>query len=206
MKKLLSILTLAIISGINAQVIIGDAVGTAANKTSVLLEFAAGQKKGIIVPYARTLPTGSGLVGGTILLDATDATHARVKFYNENPTPGTQGWSDLSGATNFANVTTTLADQPTIVDAPELAASKAIIGGTSSTADGVLVLESDTKAMVLPIVGTVVVTRTAGNGDSYQETTVDVPNPSPGMMVYVNTPGFKRLAVYNGSKWSFWKP
>jgi hypothetical protein len=38
---------------------------------------------------------------------------------------------------------------------------------------------------------------------------VDVNNilePSAGMMVYVNKPGLKRLAVFNGSVWTFWKP
>ena len=34
----------------------------------------------------------------------------------------------------------------------------------------------------------------------------NIVNPSPGMMVYVNKAGAKRLAVFNGSKWSFWKP
>ena len=58
------------------------------------------------------------------------------------------------------------------------------------TADGVLVLESATQAMLLPIVSDV----------------NNIPNPSPGMMVFVNKAGAKRLAVYNGAKWSFWKP
>ena len=41
MKKLIATLFLGSITLVNAQVIIGDAVGTAAVKTSVLLEFAA---------------------------------------------------------------------------------------------------------------------------------------------------------------------
>ena len=52
------------------------------------------------------------------------------------------------------------------------------------------VLASNTKAMVLPTVADV----------------QNIPSPSPGMMVYINKAGAKRLAVYNGSKWSFWKP
>lgn len=163
----------------NAQVIIGDAVGTATTKTSVLLEFAAGQNKGLILPYVRTLPATP--TEGTIVLDATSSTTARVKYYN-----GT--WQDLSG--QDGNVAAAMANQPTAVQAPEAVSSKSIIGAQISTANGVLVLESTTKAMVLPIVMDV----------------QNIPSPSPGMMVYINKTGAKRLAVFNGSKWSFWKP
>ena len=182
MKKIIFTLFIASFSFANAQVILGDAVGTATNKTSVLLDFAANQNKGIIVPYVRTLPTGTALVGGAIILDATTATAARMKFYNET------AWVDLSGQN--ADVTTALAKQPTGITETN---AKAIIGATSSTADGVLVLESNTKAMVLPTVADV----------------QNIPSPSPGMMVYVAgvSPTFyKRLAVFNGSKWSVWKP
>lgn len=181
--KIIYIIALLCISFTNAQVIIGDAVGTAVNKTSVLLEFAANQNKGIIVPYVRTIPSGTTLQGGTIVLDAsTPGTNARMKYYNGS------AWIDLSG--QDANLTTVLSAQPSIVSAPELPISKTIIGDSVTAADGVLVLESTTKAMVLPTVLDV----------------QNIPSPSPGMMVYVNQPGSKRLAVYNGSKWSFWKP
>ncbi|MGS0749093.1 hypothetical protein [Halpernia sp. GG3] len=50
-------------------------------------------------------------------------------------------------------------------------------------------LESSNLAMVLPTVSDV----------------ANIPSPSPGMMVYVNKSGSKRLAVYNGKKWSFWQ-
>lgn len=182
MKKIIFTLFIASFSFANAQVILGDAVGTATNKTSVLLEFAANKNKGIIVPYVRTLPTGNALVGGAIILDATTATTARMKFYNETV------WVDLSGQN--ADVTTALAKQPTGITETN---AKAIVGATSSAADGVLVLESNTKAMVLPTVADV----------------QNIPSPSPGMMVYVAgvSPTFnKRLAVFNGSRWSFWKP
>ena len=179
MKKIIATIFLGSIAFANAQVIIGDAVGTAAVKTSVLLEFAANQNKGIIVPYVRTMPTTP--TEGTILLDASSPTAARVKYYNGS-------WVDLSG--QDGNVTTALAQQPTAIQAPETTVSKAIIGAATSSADGVLVLESTTKAMVLPIVADVQL----------------IPSPSPGMIVYVNKAGAKRLAVYNGSKWSFWKP
>lgn len=194
MKKI--VLTILVAAGCiaHAQVIIGDAEGTATDKTSVLLEFAKNQNKGIIVPYVRTLPTGSALVGGSIILDARTPSAAKMRYYNAvNST-----WVDLSGDAASGDLTSLMnTSQPTEAQAPEVAASKAIIGAASSSADGVLVLESNNKAMVLPIVGLI---------DDAGIMRVNVPNPSPGMMVYVNTPGAKRLAVFNGAKWSFWKP
>lgn len=177
MKKIVSFLLIVVFSNCAfSQIIIGDNLGTAPDKTSVLLEFAL-QNKGIILPYVKTLP--SAPTEGTIVLDASDATKARVKYYNG-------GWVDLSG--QDANVTVAMADQPNNVT--ERAGANAIIGAATTSSDGVLVLESKTKAMVLPTVADV----------------NDVPSPSPGMMVYVNKVGAKRLAVFNGSKWSFWKP
>lgn len=185
MKKIISTILLGSISVLNAQIIIGDAIGTATTKTSVLLEFATNQNKGIILPYVRTLPVTPA--EGTILLDASTSAAARVKVYNANATAGANGWLDLSGQN--ANVTTALSAQPTIAVAPEDVGSKSIIGSVTSSADGVLVLESTTKAMVLPVVADV----------------QNIPSPSPGMMVYVNKAGGKRLAVFNGSVWSFWR-
>ncbi|WP_308005561.1 hypothetical protein [uncultured Chryseobacterium sp.] len=172
-----------------SQVIIGDAIGTATTKTSVLLEFANTSNKGIILPYVRTKP--SAPTEGTIILDASTPTAARIKYYN-GVTTGTgnspDGWQDLSG--QDGNVTAALANQPTPAQVTEDTNAKAIIGANISSADGVLVLESATKAMVLPTVAS----------------TDDVPSPGPGMMVYIKKAGAKRLAVYNGSKWSYWKP
>ena len=185
MKKIFLTLTIAVASTMSSQVIIGDDVGTAANKTSVLLEFAANQNKGLILPYVTTLPSGAGFVEGTIVLDATNASQARVKFYNANTAPGTNGWTDLSG--QDGDVTDALTNQPAI---GENAESKAIIGANASSAEGVLVLESISKAMILPHV----------------ESTDDVPKPAPGMMVFISKSGAKRLAVFNGTKWSYWKP
>lgn len=192
MKKILSIGLLVITFLINAQVIIGDGTGTAPadKKTSVLMEFAAGQNKGIIVPYVRTtLPTASASNRGTILLDSNDPTNARMKYSN-----GTS-WVDLSGQPG--NVASALTSQPTTTSAPETDAKKTVITDldltdtqTSALPEGVLVLESYTKAMLLPTV------------DDVQS----ILSPSPGMMVYVKKVGFKRLAVFNGTIWSFWKP
>ncbi len=172
----------------NSQVIIGDNVGTApaGNKASVLVEFANTNNKGIILPYVRT--KAAAPTEGSIILDVSTPTDARVKFYNSNSTTSDK-WTDLSG--QGADVTATLASQPTASQVTESSSSKSIIGANSSSVtDGVLVLESATKALLLPIVDDV----------------NNIPSPSPGMMVFVNKTGAKRLAVFNGSKWSFWKP
>lgn len=183
MKKIVLLGLLGFLGSLQAQVIIGDGVGTAPaeSKGSVLLEFAARQNKGIIVPYVRTLPTSP--TRGTILLDASTPTNARVKFYNGNTVTGTGGYVDLSGQPG--NLTSALTVQPTGI----AEGGKTIIGNQSTLVDGVLVLESDTKAMVLPTVSDV----------------QNIVSPSPGMMVYVNKAGAKRLAVFNGAKWSFWQ-
>ncbi|MCW3161322.1 hypothetical protein [Chryseobacterium oryctis] len=178
-KYITTLLVIVVAYTANAQVIIGNDTGTATDKTSVLLDFAAGENKGIILPAVRTIPTGTGLVEGTIILDASDETKAKVKYYNGS-------WKDLSNG-NEANISTIMANQPNIT---EDTAKGAIIGANTSTADGVLILESTDKAMVLPQVNN----------------TDDVINPAPGMMVYINKPGAKRLAVFNGAKWSYWKP
>jgi hypothetical protein len=111
MKLLFSIIALFLYSTAFSQVIIGNAVGTvpAGQKTSVLLEFAAGQNKGIVLPYLRTLPSGIGLTEGTIILDARDATKAKIKYYNGvTDMQSSDGWFDLSNG-NAADISTVIA-------------------------------------------------------------------------------------------------
>ena len=59
---------------------------------------------------------------------------------------------------------------------------------TAAPAAGILVLEDQTKAMVLPRVAS---------------PHLNIIDPAPGMMVYDTTA--KQLAVFNGTVWSFWK-
>lgn len=165
-----------------SQVIIGDDIGTisAGNKQGVLLEFAKSQNKGIILPYNRTLPLGTGLVGGTITVDATDVTKVKVVYYND------ASWVDLSSGSQ-ANISSSFTNQPNIT---ETTAVGTIIGADSTSVNGVLILESATKAMVLPHVNS----------------TDEIINPAPGMITYINKAGAQRLAVFNGAKWTFWMP
>jgi hypothetical protein len=201
MKKII-IASLTLVSSMAfSQVIISGKTGTATNKTAVLLEFQDKTEdgtntkinKGIVLPYVRTMQAATDLTPGTILVDASTATKAKVKYYapgNANADT-TTGWVDLSSG-NEADISAALAKQPLSTGANaviENANSKAIIGATTTPAKGVLVLESTTKSMLLPQVAS----------------TDDVKDPAPGMMVYLNGTN-KRLAVFNGAKWTFWAP
>ena len=178
MKNLLTIFILCFTTFAFSQVIIGDKVGTATNKNAVLLEFAAGQNKGIILPYVRVLPTTPTI--GTLLVDATDEANASVKYYNGS-------WVDLSSG-NTADISSELQLQPSTTT--EGTNAKTIIGSETSAASGVLVLESSSKVLLLPQVQSI----------------ADIKSPSPGMMVYINKTGAKKLAVFNGAKWTYWGP
>ncbi|MCD0456861.1 hypothetical protein LPB85_15545 [Chryseobacterium sp. LC2016-27] len=140
------------------------------------------------------MPASTDVTPGTILLDASanNATESKVKYYAPgNIKADANGWVDLSSG-NRADISSFMTAQPPLTgpDAViEEGGAKTIIGASTSTADGVLVLESTTKVMVLPQV----------------ESTNDVKDPAPGMMVYLNGVN-KRLAVYNGSKWTYWVP
>lgn len=192
MKHTFFILALFFSQSVYSQVIFGDDIGTVptGQKTSVLVEFAAGQNKGLILPYVRTLPSGTGLAEGTIILDATNAENATIRYYNGVISgDGSNGWFDLSSGRG-GDISLALSAQPSSAQVVENDVAKVIIGAAESPADGVLVLESDSQALVLPMVNS----------------TDDVADPAAGMMVYVNKTGAKRMAVYNGSVWTYWKP
>lgn len=159
-----------------SQVIIGDEVGTATDKTSVILEFSKKEDRGIVLPYVTELPQpkSPNLVGGTLVLDATNPQGARVKYYNSKK------WVDLSG--NDGKVEQEFLQPP-------LYNGTVIINASESPAYGALILEDSTKAMILPMV------------KDYR----DILSPAAGMIVYIRKEGAKRLAVFNGKKWSFWK-
>lgn len=182
MKKIAITLLMSFGALVSAQVIIGGKVGNApVTNNSVLLQFANTNDKGLVLPTVRTMPTSP--TPGTLVVDGTNPNAARVKYYNGK---SGDGWQDLSGTNG--NVSSLLATQPETVN--EKRESKTIIGDQNTSADGILVLESATKAMVLPTVSDV----------------QNVLNPTAGMMVFVNKSGSKRLAVYNGTVWSFWRP
>lgn len=175
MKNIITVIAILKTPLLFSQIIIGDEIGTATDKTSVLLEFSKTDNKGIILPYVKKLPTTP--TEGTLVLDSATPTKARVKYYNGE-------WVDLTNNDDYVgDITSALSNQPVKIESAE---SKVIIGANTSEAEGVLVLESKNKAMVLPTV------------NSYDE----IINPAPGMIVYLKDA--KMFAVYNGNRWSYW--
>lgn len=189
MNKIISIILLSISTAVFSQMRIGKSDATGISNTSVLLEFGDTKDKGVILPYVETLPTegDTKATGGTLIFDVSANTEYKIKVKNQNA-----GWRDLSVQSGYtASIDASVKNQQAspLVD---LAGAKVIIGSATSTADGVLVLESANKAMVLPIV------------DDYKA----IKNPSPGMLAFLKglTADEHRLIVFNGQKWTFWRP
>lgn len=189
MNKIFVILSVSCSLFAYAQVRIGS-INSVLNttNTSVLLEFGTDNDKGIILPYVETVPTGvNNAKGGTLIFDVSANTEYKLKVKNENA-----GWSDLSGVSGYSTAVETLVKPPQALPLTDQTGAKVIIGNEATTTDGVLVLDSNTKAMVLPIVSDFTA----------------IKNPSPGMMAFLRgaTTDKHRLIIFNGQKWSFWKP
>ncbi|MBB6369661.1 hypothetical protein [Chryseobacterium shigense] len=156
---------------------------------SVLLEFGTDNDKGIILPYVETVPSGvNNAKGGTLIFDVSANAEYKVKVKNENA-----GWTDLSVQSGYNTAIAGSVKTPQASPLADQTSAKAIIGNSATTTDGVLVLDSPNKAMVLPIVS------------NY----TNIKNPSPGMMAFLKHPSDSakhRLIVFNGQKWTFWKP
>ena len=178
MKKTIFIFAFSVSFFGYSQVAIGKASIT---NPSVSLEFGnvagdANTQRGILLPWVNSAAAVTGAVTGTLIYDASDK---KVKYYKDTNT--TPIWFDLSVDTTGV-VDTSL--QASLNDQAE---AKVSIGTPTST-PGILVLEDNNKAMILPLV------------DKYSS----VVNPSPGMMVYDLSNDM--LCVFNGTVWSFWKP
>lgn len=153
----------------NAQVAIGKEV---LESDSAVLDFdnTAGNTKGLILPATSGLPSDESLANGTFVFDVTDN---KVKVYENNT------WKPLTDAGDSSSLSVNDSDD---------SGNGVIIGASASSAEGVLVLESDTKAMILPKIAS---------------PHIHVKNPYPGMICYDTAS--KTLAVFDGSVWSYWK-
>ncbi|MBB4805263.1 hypothetical protein HNP38_000535 [Chryseobacterium defluvii] len=169
-KLIYGVLFCLAVSLTNAQIAVGKAN---VNGVSTILDFAneAGNTKGIVVPAVDNLPSGpTGSDNGMFLFDRSDR---KFKVFENNI------WKDLSDPGNASS----LAVNPTAETG-----QKVIIGSASTSANGVVVLESADKAMILPFIS-----------NPHQI----VKSPYPGMMCY--DPVSKALAVFDGNVWSYWK-
>ncbi len=172
MKKYIIILVSLINYNVLAQVAIGK---TQVDGNNTLLDFAVDNNtKGLIVPAVintNIVKRGTTNENGIFVFDKLDA---RVKVFENNT------WKNLSEpgvSTDIINYSSR-SDKGT---------GGVIIGAETSTAEGVLILESINMAMILPKVF---------------KPEKNVGNPYPGMICY-DTSSHK-LAVYNGIDWTYW--
>lgn len=126
---------------------------------------------GLILSAVSELPTNlTSSNNGTLLFDRTTK---KVKMYENNY------WVDLSDE----------GDDQTIETNPSEDLGKGVIIGKEETnAKGILVLESENQAMILPRIA-----------DPHST----VKSPYPGMICYDTKS--KSLAVFDGKVWNYWK-
>lgn len=142
------------------------------SSTSSILEFPDNDTRGMVLPKVNgTLVTNA--VGGTLIYDSVDK---KIKY-----STGGANWVDLS--INEGQVNTS--DQDNL---KEVAGARALIGNDPSVSvEGVLVLDSTSKAMVLPRV---------------ESPHLKMLSPATGTIVYDTKSNM--ICVFNGKEWAFW--
>ncbi|UOE37979.1 hypothetical protein [Chryseobacterium oryzae] len=151
MKKIfISMIFISIVSYANAQVVIGDNSGNIQSNSKAILSFTS-QNMGIIPPIINAsvedASTGNIIkVPGTIFVSRKDK---QVKVYMTTSPVNTSG---LLALTPSLPSTVNL---PTANTSAETTATYGmVIGDNATTQQGVLVLEDNTKTLVLPQLGT----------------------------------------------------
>ncbi|TGN24232.1 hypothetical protein [Empedobacter tilapiae] len=174
MKKIIFLISVCTLSTATAQVLIGDNQINEDQSTILYFSNTSSNTNGIILPaienVTNALAESTINNNGTFLFDKSDK---KVKMYEKNL------WVTLSGSGNTSQI---------INNNSEELGNGVIIGAQTTNAKGVLVLESDSKAMVLPKIAN-------------PHTTVK--SPYPGMICYDTVS--KTLAVFDGNHWSYWK-
>lgn len=180
MKKLIYITLCFATSIINAQVSIGGNQNV--NGNSTLLDFAgntatdasADQEtanfRGIILSAVDSSPSLTSANNGTFLFDKSTK---KVRMFENSI------WVDLTDEGSDENLVTNTSAE---------VGNGTIIGADTSSATGVLVLESADKAVVLPQI---------------KNPHLTVKGPYAGMMCYDTVSN--SLAVFDGTNWSYWK-
>lgn len=187
-KKITSFFLLFVVGIFNAQIAIGKET---INGNNTILDFAGNTAtqaptdpvttniKGVILPavdasptYTAITPTTNNPNNGTFLFDRT---LRMVRMFSNGV------WLNMSDVAG-ADIPTALVNTSTEVS------GGVIIGATTTSAIGVLVLESTNKAAVLPHV---------------RNPHTSVTSPYPGMMCYDTQSN--SVAVYDGARWNYWK-
>lgn len=182
-SKLIIILTTVLSFPIaSAQIVIGE-VEEVGQSTLLDFESSPGNVRGIILPAVDVteLPSNPTPANGTFVFDTSDNT-VKAFYLNDQ---GIEAWHDLTGFEGPGEFDAGILDH---LDGTNDIGEGTVIGNPSSSVEGVLVLESTEKAMVLPKVAS---------------PHINVKSPYPGMMCYDTIT--KSLAVFDGSKWYFWK-
>lgn len=177
-------------SSLGAQIAVGK---TTVSGNSSILEFAGmtstslpgdsdtGNFRGIILPavasspvFNAVTPTTNNPQNGTFLYDKQIR---KVRMFENGI------WIDMtdeSAAVPMVSVATNAQES--------LSGAGVIIGSNTSSAKGVLVLESSNKSLILPHI---------------KNPSDAVKSPYPGMMCYDTASN--SVAVYDGNNWSYWK-
>ncbi len=187
-KKLICSIFCFIAAYANAQVSIGGNQGV--NGNSTILDFAGNtatespadtdttNEKGIILPtvgsspaYTVVTPSTNNPNNGTFIFDKTTK---MIRMFENG------SWINLSDAAgNDTNV---------LINTSDDKGDGVIIGANTTAAQGVLVLESSDKAVILPHI---------------KNPHTMVKSPYPGMLCYDTASN--SLAVFDGSRWNYWK-
>ena len=160
MKKIIIILALACTGMISAQVAIGKQSVT----DSAILEFGT-DAKGILLNIASDVSTMTA-TAGTIAFDGATGS---FRYYDGSTWSAVQTGGIIGGASATADTKT----------------QGAIIGATSSAAQGTLILEHPNRALILP---------------KMASGTHKILTPVKGLMYYDTTS--KTVNVYNGNAWT----
>lgn len=159
---------------VNGQVAIGKKV----TNTSAILDFKEGTTSGIIlskIPDFYNLPANTPK--GMIFYDC----RAKLVFLKSG---------NGRSAGNYRLLSNPFQGRKSVcnnISSKREIGNGIIIGANTSTAKGVLVLESNNKALLLPRVA-----------NAYDK----IKSPEPGTLVY--DPANKVLSIYNGETWAFW--
>lgn len=166
MKK---IITLSLFFIYNTSVSAQVAIGKETIEESAILTFGEGTTNGIILPYVNNF-TGN-FSNGSILVDVQNLEEVIVKVKIEG------NWIPLTSPKNQSNLE---------LNTTQDVGNGIIIGSATSNSEGVLVLESENKALILPKIDDVTL----------------IPSPVLGMICYDLQR--KSMAIFDGIKWSFW--
>jgi len=163
-----TVLLIFSISVCHAQIALGKSTVDGAG----ILDFDTG--KGMVLPWVQT--AGTTDADGTLLFDTTDN---KVKLRQNG------AWFDLSINSGSLDVNRANAVAAHLLKIEE--ETNHVIGSATPSANGVLVLESSDKALILP---------------KMASPHLNMVDPEPGTIVYDTDS--KLMCVFNGSEWTFW--